>query len=278
MPVLAVLGGENRSHEPRLDRDYPGYNFNISNQPRSGVLQRLRPDGAERHPAAVRLRLPAERPYRQREAPNKLEWATAPQQVADGDVALGMVVQHVMQSKAYYDPVSGEGSAIFITYDDAQSTLDHIHPHRPPMAVVSPYAGPGSLARATTAVPRLSRLRNCSSGCRRTTWRTLRHRPPGPVPAVLQRDYRRPAVIQSRLPGRLIGGGSPRLGAGESDGYSAPDRDDYRLGVLARLSMRADTLHTAAAKMRRLGSDNYRGDQTSLYRMALEIADTPPAP
>src|SRR5262249_60456843 len=68
---------------------------------------------------------------------------TAPQQVADGDVALGMVVQHIMASPAYYNRSTGEGAAIFITYDDAQSTLDHIHPHRTPLLVVSPYVKPG---------------------------------------------------------------------------------------------------------------------------------------
>ena len=41
---------------------------------------------------------------------------------------------------------TGEGSAIFITEDDAQSSLDHIHPHRTPLTVVSPYAKPGYLA------------------------------------------------------------------------------------------------------------------------------------
>src|SRR5262249_10285556 len=69
------------------------------------------------------------------------------QQIADGDVALGMVVNHLMRSRAYYDPDTGEGSAIFITYDDAQSSLDHIHPHRTPLIVASPYAKPGYVAK-----------------------------------------------------------------------------------------------------------------------------------
>src|SRR5205807_4364712 len=130
LPALAVLGGENRSHEPRLDRNYPGYNFNISDQRRAlefcrdfdRMMQR------ETLPQFLYVYLPNDHTGGVN-APNKNDaGSSAQQQVADGDVALGMVVQHIMQSKAYYDPATGEGSAIFITYDDAQSTLDHIHP------------------------------------------------------------------------------------------------------------------------------------------------------
>ena len=60
--------------------------------------------------------------------------------MADGDVGLGMVIDHIMKSKAYYNSQDGTGSAIFVTWDDAQSTLDHIHPHRTPLLVISPYA------------------------------------------------------------------------------------------------------------------------------------------
>jgi len=35
LPILSILGGVNASGEPRLDRNYPGYNFNISDQRRA---------------------------------------------------------------------------------------------------------------------------------------------------------------------------------------------------------------------------------------------------
>ena len=35
MPILAVLGANNANGEPHLDRNYPGYNFNISDQRRA---------------------------------------------------------------------------------------------------------------------------------------------------------------------------------------------------------------------------------------------------
>ena len=34
-----------------------------------------------------------------------------------------------------------------MTFDDAQSNLDHIHPHRTPLIVASPYARPGYVAK-----------------------------------------------------------------------------------------------------------------------------------
>jgi|SRR5436309_6341842 len=33
MPVVAVLGGVNANGEQRIDHNYPGYNFNVSDQP-----------------------------------------------------------------------------------------------------------------------------------------------------------------------------------------------------------------------------------------------------
>src|SRR5262249_7126214 len=35
LPILSILGGNNPSGEARLDRNYPGYNFNISDQRRA---------------------------------------------------------------------------------------------------------------------------------------------------------------------------------------------------------------------------------------------------
>ena len=81
------------------------------------------------------------------QAPNANQFTnTALEEVADGDVALGMVVQHIMQSPIYYEYDTDSGSALFATYDDAQSSLDHIHPHRTPMIEISPFAKPGYIA------------------------------------------------------------------------------------------------------------------------------------
>jgi hypothetical protein len=69
------------------------------------------------------------------------------QQVADADVALGLVVRHIMESPVYFNAKVGESSAIFVTWDDAQSSLDYIHPHRTPLLAISPFAKPGFVAK-----------------------------------------------------------------------------------------------------------------------------------
>jgi hypothetical protein len=57
---------------------------------------------------------------------------------------------------------------------------------------------------------------------------------------------------------------------------SAPDRDSYRLGVLARLSMRADRLHYQARQKGELRTKAYRKAQGELYATALRLANAAP--
>ena len=164
LPILAVLGANNASGEPHLDKDYPGYNFNISDQRRAQEFIRdfdaMVAKGTL--PQYLYLYQPNDHTGTPIQATNI--GATGIQEIADGDVGLGMVVQHIMtkrnsadHSLYYNDPKvvgkdgkrgDGTGTAIFITYDDAQSSFDHIHPHRTPLIVVSPYArvtAPGRL-------------------------------------------------------------------------------------------------------------------------------------
>ena len=146
-PILAILGTNNPNGEPRLDHDYPGYNFNISDQRRAQQFirdfDRMLAKGTL--PQFFYIYQPND--HTGGIVAKNVTDRTPSMQVADGDVALGMVVEHIMRSPVYYDPKTGEGSAIFITFDDAQSTLDHIHPHRTPLVVVSPYAKPGPATR-----------------------------------------------------------------------------------------------------------------------------------
>jgi hypothetical protein len=149
MPGLAVLGGKNPRGEPRLDPNYPGVNFSISDQRRAleFISDFDRMERAGTVPQLIYLYQPndATGPVN---APNaKAVLTNAPlQQVADGDSALGMVVSHLMNSPIYYDPNSNTGSAIFVTFASAQSTVDHIHPHRSALILVSPFAKPGYIA------------------------------------------------------------------------------------------------------------------------------------
>ncbi|HZC27747.1 MAG TPA: phosphoesterase, partial [Actinopolymorphaceae bacterium] len=55
-------------------------------------------------------------------------------QVADGDVAVGKVVDEISHSKYWKD------SAIFVLEDDSQDGADHVDGHRAPVQVISPWA------------------------------------------------------------------------------------------------------------------------------------------
>ena len=150
-PGLTVVGTNNPSGEPRLDQSYPGYNFNISDQRRAKefIADFDRMNAAGTLPTFLYIYVPNMHTGGTRAT--NIASPTAPQQVADGDVAVGMIIQHIMHSSVYYSNPDtggdGTGSAIIFSVDDAQSTLDHIHEHRTPVVVVSPYAKPGYLAK-----------------------------------------------------------------------------------------------------------------------------------
>ena len=55
-------------------------------------------------------------------------------QVADGDLAVGKIVDEISHSKYWKD------SAIFVVEDDSQDGADHVDGHRAPVQVISPWA------------------------------------------------------------------------------------------------------------------------------------------
>lgn len=60
-------------------------------------------------------------------------------QVADNDLALGMVVEGLSKSKFW------SKTAIFVVEDDAQNGADHVDSHRSPAYVISPYTRGGKI-------------------------------------------------------------------------------------------------------------------------------------
>jgi DNA-binding beta-propeller fold protein YncE len=54
--------------------------------------------------------------------------------VADGDLALGRIVEVITHSRFW------DSTAIFVTQDDSQSGWDHISPYRSPFLIISPYS------------------------------------------------------------------------------------------------------------------------------------------
>jgi YVTN family beta-propeller protein len=278
LSILAVLGANNANGEPHLDRNYPGYNFNISDQRRAleFIADFDRMAAAGTVPQFLYIYQPNDHTGRP-QAPNTAEvGGTAAQQVADGDVALGMVVNHIMQSPIYYDEKTGEGSAIFVTWDDAQSTVDHIHPHRTPLLVISPYAKPGYAA-----------ARHYSTASIIKTEELLLGLPPNNLGDLLATDLR--DVFQSAYNGitaAQVPVARTSQAAPSPEGMriwqlvarldtSAPDRDSTRLGALGRLSMLADDLHQQAAADNRLKSRAYRSAQSAIWAEGLRIVKAP---
>jgi YVTN family beta-propeller protein len=64
--------------------------------------------------------------------------------VADGDLAVGKIVDTISHSKYWKD------SAIFVVEDDSQAGADHIDGHRAPIQVISPWAAHGAVDHTTT--------------------------------------------------------------------------------------------------------------------------------
>ena len=59
--------------------------------------------------------------------------------VADGDLALGQLVDMISHSRIW------SSSVIFVVEDDSQDGADHVNAHRIPVAVISPYARQGAI-------------------------------------------------------------------------------------------------------------------------------------
>jgi YVTN family beta-propeller protein len=275
LPILAILGDRNANGEPHLDSNYPGYNFNISDQRRAleFIKDFDRMVVAGTLPQFLYIYQPNDHTGGIQAPASPPSAATPTMEVADGDVALGTVVHHIMSSNIYYDPHSNTGSAIFITYDDAQSTLDHIHPHRTPLIVVSPFAKPAySSARhyATASIVKTEELvlglpPNNLGDLFATDLRDLfqsTYNHVSPLPVLADKYTASPE-------GKRIWALVNKLDT------SAPDRDSARLGALARLSMQADELHSAASKEGRLNSHRYVEMQVRLYRTAQRLVAGP---
>jgi YVTN family beta-propeller protein len=60
-------------------------------------------------------------------------------QVADGDLAVGQIVDEISHSKYW------KTSAIFVVEDDSQDGADHVDGHRAPIQIISPWAAHGKV-------------------------------------------------------------------------------------------------------------------------------------
>ncbi len=291
LPILQILGTPNANGEPRLDRNYPGYNFNISDQRRAleFIKDFDRMAAAGTLPQFLYIYQPNDHTGGLQAANTSgsgtIVTNTPAQEVADGDVGLGMVIDHIMKSSVYYTPPTttngvsnndDSGSAIFITYDDAQSTLDHIHPHRTPLIVVSPFAKPSYVAPKHYVTASIVKTEELLLGLPPNNYGDLfatdlrdMFQPTynGITEAELAPSFTREAKYQATPEGKHVWALVAHLDT------SAPDRDSRRLGALARLSMAADDLHKAAVRKNHLRAAQYRATQARLYQAALKLVN-----
>jgi Phosphoesterase family len=278
LPILGILGTNNKNGTPRLDLNYPGYNFNISDQRRA--LEFIKDFDAMVSAGTLPQFLYIYQPNDHTgsvQAPNAGAVVTnGPlQQVGDSDTGLGMVVQHIMKSPAYYNATKNTGAAIFVTYDDAQSSLDHIHPHRTPLLVISPFAKPGFIAPRHYSTASIVKTENLLLGMPAnnfgdlfaTDLRAMFQSTYNGITAG-QINFNLDPTITPSLEGKKIWSLVSELDT------SAPDRDSYRLGVLIRLSIKADELYEQGAKSKTLESAAYQKQQNELYDEAAKLVST----
>jgi hypothetical protein len=283
LPMLAILGQNNSNGEPHLDKNYPGYNFNISDQRRA--LEFIHDFDAMvrngRLPKFLYIYLPNDHTGETTASNFGIDPKTGKpvhpepaQQVQDSDVALGMVVNHLMKSKIYYDKATNTGAAIFITFDDAQATRDHIHPHRTPLILVSPFAKPGYIAQKHYSTASIVKTEELLLGL-----------PPNNLGDLLATDlsdlfqpgynhltirsgqFNRVITYSSTPPGQKIWAFVHEIDTEE------PDQDSSRLGALARLSMKADSLYREAETNNRLTSIEYLSAQRELVHQARALVN-----
>ncbi len=116
--------------EGKFDPKFRGYDLDYPDVKRAErfITELKRFEAAGEMPRMQVLRLPNDHT-----AGSKLGSPTVTAMVADNDLALGMVVEAVSQSKFWKE------MAVFVIEDDTQNGPDHVDAHRCPALVISPY-------------------------------------------------------------------------------------------------------------------------------------------
>ncbi|MDP9017023.1 MAG: beta-propeller fold lactonase family protein, partial [Candidatus Eremiobacteraeota bacterium] len=239
-----------------VDPNYPGWNLRIRDVRRAhefindyGAYVR-----AGTVPQFTYIWLPADHGGRGPNIP------AIPEEVADGDRALGMIVDYLSHLKTW------DSTAIFVMPDDAQSTRDHVSEHRSYAIVVSPYAKRSYIG--TQHISTVSVLK---------TEEELLGLPPLSLGDLLATDL---ADYFTDVPNTAPFTALPvatqtasREGSRIADllkytDQSGPDADVKRSAALIDLSRRADRL---AQERGAMGESSYNHAQAALYQAALHV-------
>lgn len=251
VPALGALSGH-------VDLDYPGWNLRIRDVRRAkefirdyGELERR-----DAVPEFTYVWLPDDHGGFGPDIP------PLPEEVADGDRALGMIVDFLTHQPTW------SSTAIFITPDDAQSSRDHVSEHRTYAVVVSPYAKRHYLGQAHLSTVSILKTEEELLGLPplslgdllATDMSGFFQQTPDPAPFSAV-----PVATQTAsAPGRRIAALLARTD------QSGPDADVERSARIIDLARRADAL---AALRGALAPQAYAAQQNALYQAALRALD-----
>jgi hypothetical protein len=258
VPAPAVLDGH-------VDLNFPGWNLRIRDERRAREF--IRDYGAlvaqGRQPRYTYIWLPADHTGAGKDIP------PIPEEVADGDRALGMIVAYLSHLPSWRQ------TALFVMPDDAQSSRDHVDEYRTYAVVAGPFVkrhyvgmrhlstvsvlktteqllGLGTLALNDLLATDMSDFFTSSGGDAA---------PYDAIPVPAQTASAEGARIAALL---------------ERTDQSRADADTARGGRIVDLSRRADALAQQRGAMR---PDVYRRLQAELYARALAVLDgTQPQP
>jgi DNA-binding beta-propeller fold protein YncE len=252
VPAPAVLAGH-------IDLDFPGWNLRIRDERRAKEF--IRDYGAlvaqGRQPRYTFIWLPADHSGAGPGIP------PIPEEVADGDRALGAIVQYLSHLPSWRQTV------LFVTPDDAQSSRDHVDEYRTYAIAAGPfvkrhYAGTRHLSTVSIlkTTEQILGLETLSLGDLLATDMSDFFTPSGgdaaPYDAI-------------PVPTQTASAEGNRIAALlERTDQSRADADTARGGRIVDLSRRADTLAQRRYAMR---PGVYRRMQDALYRRALAVVD-----
>ena len=142
-----------RGNKPFLaantNRDFPGFDLNISDQHRADIFiaefQQFVQQG--KVPSLMIVRLPNDHT-----AGGRAGVPTPRAYMADNDLALGRIVAAVSASPVWTE------TAIFVVEDDAQNGPDHVDSHRSPFLAISAYSRHGTNHRFTNTTDVLATI------------------------------------------------------------------------------------------------------------------------
>ena len=250
VPAPAVLDGH-------VDLNFPGWNLRIRDERRAKEF--IRDYGAlvaqNRQPRYTYIWLPADHGGAGANIP------PIPEEVADGDRALGMIVQYLSHLPSW------KQTALFVMPDDAQASRDHVDEYRTYAVVAGPY-----VKRHYIGAHHLSTVSVLKTSEQILGLETLSL---GDLLATDMSDFFTPSGGDAApydaipVPTQTASTEGARIAAllARTD-QSRADADTARGGRIVDLSRQADKL---AQRRSTLKSDVYRRMQAALYERALGV-------